>query len=414
MQLAEAHQAIADGVAAMRAACDSRAGADTRVEALKVCEQLSRQLDQLSVELVAGLDRDGVFTDRGYPSCARAVADLLGWDVGPAARRVRVAEHVCGRVALDGQVLPARLPDTAKVFTTGAVSVRHVEVIADALTSAAAGRLARRVWAAAEQQLAARARECSPRELTSFARDLVNLLDQDGPQPHDDQDPQPVNELYLLRTPGGAGGRITGVLDAPIFDAVLTTIEALAPLVPADQRSLAQRRADGLAELCHQRVGGRRPQLVVTIPLADLETRARHSMLDHGGPLTPAELRRIACDAHVLPVVLNGKGQPVDIGRASRVVPVHLRRALAARDHGCAFPGCDRPPGWCEAHHIQEWQHGGETALHNLVLMCRFHHRLVHHTEWVINTTRAGPEFTPPKWIDPTKTPHRKQSVRAS
>jgi 5-methylcytosine-specific restriction protein A len=170
-----------------------------------------------------------------------------------------------------------------------------------------------------------------------------------------------VNELYLLRTPGGAVGRITGVLDAATFDAVLSTVEAMAPVV-ADQRSLAQRRADGLAELCHQRVGGRRPQLVVTIPLAELESRARHGMLDHAGPLTPAQLRRIACDAHLLPVVGNGAGQPVDIGRASRVVPVHLRRALTARDRGCAFPGCDRPPGWCEAHHIRTIFRSGNTA----------------------------------------------------
>ena len=70
-----------------------------------MCEQLTRQLEQLSVELVAGLDRDGVFTDRGYSRTAQAVADLLGWDLGPASRRVRVAEQVCARVSLDGQVL---------------------------------------------------------------------------------------------------------------------------------------------------------------------------------------------------------------------------------------------------------------------------------------------------------------------
>ena len=107
-------------------------------------------------------------------------------------------------------------------------------------------------------------------------------------------------------------------------------------------------------------------------------------------------------------------GGPNYTGRTSRVVPTHLRRALAARDNGCAFPGCDRPPGWCEAHHIQEWQHGGATALPNLVLMCRFHHRLVHNTEWVITTTRAGPEFTPPKWIDPDQIPKRKAFLHQS
>ncbi len=168
--LAVAHQSIADGVAELRAACDSRADPNTRIEALAVCEQISRQLDKLSVELVAGLDRDGVFTDRGYSRPAQAVADLLGWDLGPASRRVRVAEQVCERVSLDGQSLSARLPDAAKVFEAGEVSLRHIEVIADALGSSAAGRLAPEVWAAAEQKLATRARECRPRELAAFAR----------------------------------------------------------------------------------------------------------------------------------------------------------------------------------------------------------------------------------------------------
>ncbi len=301
-----------------------------------------------------------MFTDRGYHRASHAVADLLGWDLGAANRRVRVAEQVCERVSLDGQVLPARLTDTAAVFAAGEVSLRHVEVIADALGSSAAGRLSPEVWAGAEQQLAARAREYRPRELASFARDLITTLDQDGPEP-DHGDERQVNELYLAAGPGGAGGRITGVFDAPSFDALRTALDSLCgPPTPEDQRSLAERRGDGLAELCRQRldtadlpmVGGQRPHLTVTVPLVELETRARTAMLDHGGPLTTAQLRMLACDCEVIPVVLDGTGQPVDIGRVSRVVPRHLRRAVAARDRGCAFPGCGRPPSWCDAHHV--------------------------------------------------------------
>ncbi len=107
--LAVAHQSIADGVAALRAASDSRADANTRIEALAVCEQVTRQLEQVSIELTAGLDRDGVFTDRGYHRAAHAVADLLGWDLGAANRRVRVAEQVvragvAGRAGTAGAV----------------------------------------------------------------------------------------------------------------------------------------------------------------------------------------------------------------------------------------------------------------------------------------------------------------------
>ena len=93
----------------------------------------------------------------------------------------------------------------------------------------------------------------------------------------------------------------------------------------------------------------------------------------------------LACDACVIPVVLDGTGQPLDIGRVSRVVPRHLRRAVAARDRGYAFPGCGCPPSWCDAHHLIEWQHGGPTAIDNLVMLCRFHHRLIHGSDWQVN-----------------------------
>jgi hypothetical protein len=103
--------------------------------------------------------------------------------------------------------------------------------------------------------------------------------------------------------------------------------------------------------------GGRRPQLNVIIRLEDLEQRARSAMLDFGGTLTPESLRMLACDANVVPVVMNGAGQPFDVGRSTRVIPDGLRRAVTARDRGCAHPGCDRPPAWCEIHHIIEWEH---------------------------------------------------------
>ena len=68
----------------------------------------------------------------------------------------------------------------------------------------------------------------------------------------------------------------------------------------------------------------------------------------------------------VVPIVMNGAGQPLDVGRRTRVIPEGLRRAVAARDRGCAHPGCDRTASWCEIHHAKPWEHGGETKLSNL------------------------------------------------
>jgi 5-methylcytosine-specific restriction protein A len=85
-------------------------------------------------------------------------------------------------------------------------------------------------------------------------------------------------------------------------------------------------------------------------------------------------LRMLCCDAQVIPIVLNGAGQPLDVGRATRTIPDGLRRAVTARDRGCAHPGCDRPPSWSEIHHIREWARGGATRLDNLVMLCKVHH----------------------------------------
>ncbi|HEX2374653.1 MAG TPA: HNH endonuclease signature motif containing protein, partial [Actinomycetota bacterium] len=72
----------------------------------------------------------------------------------------------------------------------------------------------------------------------------------------------------------------------------------------------------------------------------------------------------------------------LEVGRTSRVVQPAQRVALAVRDNGCVFPGCDRPLGWCEAHHVRHWLHGGPTDLGNLALLCRAHHRAVHEGGW--------------------------------
>jgi hypothetical protein len=77
-------------------------------------------------------------------------------------------------------------------------------------------------------------------------------------------------------------------------------------------------------------------------------------------------------------VVMAGRSEPLDVGRRTPVVPPAMRRAVIVRDRHCRFPGCDRPHTWCDAHHVVHWADGGPTAVPNLVLLCRRHHRLVH------------------------------------
>ena len=395
----------------------AQSGSDAElVGLLSTCEAVVRRLDRVTVDAVAALDRRGAFTERGYTSPAAALSDLLGWERFESRRRVVAAEQVTPRTGLDGSVLPARLPATAHVFGAGQAGLRHVEVIARVLASKAAGRLSPAGWAAAEEQLAAKAELYTPTELQSWGTALVERLDQDGEEP-DDRPPAQTNELFLTRLPGG-GGKVRGRFDdAAMFDAIATVIDAHAkPLTADDDRSMSERQAEALAEVCgyvldHGEVpecGGRRPHVNVVIRLEDLENRARAACLDFGGPVAAEALRMLCCDAAVVPVVLNGTGQPLDVGRATRAIPDGLRRAVAARDLGCAHPGCGRPVSWCHCHHIVPWELGGETALSNLVMLCAAHHRQIHSTEWIIRIRDGLPEFIPPRWVDPEQRPRRR------
>lgn len=415
-RLAPAHRLLTEAIDALDTTVSAGPAQDTDLlSALTVCAGAARRLDQLTVHTVATLQRRGAFTERGYTSAATALSDLLGCDWADARRRVIAAEHVCHRVGLDGTLSPPLLPATAAVFDTGQAGLRHVEVVARVLGSHAVGRLDPPRWADAESRLAAHAAQYTPTQLLEWGTALIELLDQDGPEP-DDRPPLRINELHLRRHRGAPGGKITGRFDdAALFDAIATVIDAHAtPVTADDERTPPQRQAEALADVCAQvlthgdvpRCGGRRPHLNVIIRLEDLEARARAAMLDLGGTLTPESLRMLACDAAVIPIVMNGQGQPLDVGRLTRVIPDGLRRAVAARDGGCAR--CGRPPSWCEIHHILEWELDGDTKVENCVMLCRVCHRLIHHSEWEVRIRDGRPEFIPPGWIAPDRQPRRR------
>jgi len=94
-------------------------------------------------------------------------------------------------------------------------------------------------------------------------------------------------------------------------------------------------------------------------------------------PLSSTTARRLACDASLVPVLEDGGGNVLNIGRKTRTVPPAMRRALKIRDQGCRFPGCTQTR-YVDAHHVQHWCDGGETSLNNLITLCRFHHRMLH------------------------------------
>jgi hypothetical protein len=145
--------------------------------------------------------------------------------------------------------------------------------------------------------------------------------------------------------------------------------------------------------------------------LAELAERggpAALARLGHGATVSARALLAIACEARLIPVIFNDAGGVLAFGDGRRLASRGQRLALAARDGGCSFPGCDRPAAWTEVHHIRPWAAGGGTDLDNLCLLCRYHHRSFEPAGWTVRMNPQGrPEWLPPPWLDPDRTPRR-------
>jgi len=240
---------------------------------------------------------------------------------------------------------------------------------------------------AVEPQLLRLAREGADRDLARACAHFRDHATADGTEPRD-HDGLSISKTYAGRAFIGAD------LSGDGAEIVVTAIHAFTdPPTDADPRSTARRRADALVEMARVALARRdgeqaRPDCTVVIDWTTLTGRDTGctGRLDGAftGAFTTATVERLLCDCEITRVVTGPNGQPLDVGRASRTVRRHQRKALAVRDGGCRFPGCGRPVGWTEAHHVGHWTDGGRTDLDNLVLFCSFHHHLVHRPGWTV------------------------------
>ena len=162
----------------------------------------------------------------------------------------------------------------------------------------------------------------------------------------------------------------------------------------AHKRRRAHLRSPGAEEV----LGAARPAVRIHV------ARDEVAIEGHSTRLSAATAHRYACAAGIVPILFE-RDQVLDLGRTRRLFTPRQRIALAARDGGCRFPGCDRPPTWCEAHHIRPWSRGGPTDLRDGVLLCRHHHLLVHDNGWEVTRTGDRYALVPPANIDPTRAP---------
>jgi hypothetical protein len=362
----------------------------------------------------------GLPKDLGYGGMHHLLKDLLRISAGEATRRIKHAELTRNTRSTSGSEVPAGLPATAEAASAGEISSEHIHVIAkhmQALPEDVQKNPEQRQ--AVENVLVAQARLSGPRTVDARGYEVRNKINPDGPEPVDKPDKDPHNELHLhtLRD-----GRVKGKfeLDTEAGAWLKAALSPLAKPHPAsdgerDLRTVAERHGDALAELVKLAAdadgmpteGGAKPHIAVTVPFETLKTGLGEALLDGAGYLNAAEARRLACDANIIPVVLGGKSEPIDVAVPSYTVPARMRRAIVLRDRGCAFPDCERTAPTCDSHHITPWTDGGETRQSNLVLLCGRHHRLIHNSDWEAAIVNGYPEFTPPAYIDSQRRPRR-------
>ncbi|MDT7729051.1 MAG: hypothetical protein QOI21_5627 [Actinomycetota bacterium] len=378
-------------------------------------------------ELTAALLRAQTVLSQGYGRMLELVGEADGRGLGVEKGYRNTATFLIGAMRLSTREAKARvaqattpMPLTGQALAAGTITAEHVTEIHHVL-AAAPEDLDPELRAQGEKTLVDLAMQAAPLSVRQAGKRLSAYWDTaTPPKEPKDRAGQPLRRLSWREARDGQL-HVTGEVDSETGTFLRGLIDPLATPRPVDEfgredtRNLEQRRGDAFAEVVllaanspdRSLVGGDRALIIVTISLEELERRTGDAFIDGIGYTSIAHLRRLACDANVVPTVLGTRGEVLDLGRARRTVAPAQFRALVTRDRGCARPGCHRKPRYCQAHHVVEWADGGLTDLGNAVLLCLYHHMEVHHGGWSIRMVHGVPEFIPPKWLDQEQIPIR-------
>jgi len=394
---------------------------ELRLAWLRQARRVRGRVEALAVQLTAEAEQ----THASMRTTGTPLASWLGFgenlsrrEAAAAVMQARtIAEHPrVGQAAADGQVSPGQAQAIGRVLD---------EV---------SPQLAPEGRAQAEELLVGLAGQLDSTELSRCAGRVLAELAPPAADDHEQrlqrlaESAHRRRSLRFYREPGAI--RFEGILpqlEGEAFVALVaahgealrrTAIEARDAF---SQLSPEQRRADALISLLKAarqskpEPGVGQARVVVRLDYDKLQTSAAGAgLIGQDEQLSAGDLRRICCDAELLPVVLRGSPEVLDVGRASRLVTPGLRVALSQRDGGCSFPGCDVPESACEAHHLVPWWAGGRTSLENLSLLCHHHHALVEparygtRDQWELRIASDGlPEFIPPARLDRQRRPVR-------
>jgi len=364
-----------------------------RTVLVELARQRSR-LEALELKVLAAADRDDVGAASGAASTAAWLAHQTLADRPELAAKVTLAR------ALDEQH-----PRAAAGLAAGDYSTAHATVMAQALADLPPD-LHPDLLDRAEKTLVEEAHHLAPKQLRTVGRHLLEVIAPDVIEARDrdllDRQDAAAYAAARLSMRANGDGTTTGWFRLPDLHAAIlkTAVDAL--IAPRKNDKLAHdpatgrvpdratRMGQGLCEILEHLPtdgygdhGGLAATLIVTLDHHTLETGLGAATLVDGTEISPGDVRRLACGAGIIPAVLGGPSSVLNLGRESRLFNRIQRIAMVLRDRGCRAEGCDRPPSWCEAHHLTcPWSQGGKTDLADGILLCGHHHRLAHHRDY--------------------------------
>ena len=389
--------------------------ADELIDAVAAIEALKSTLDAFERQVVAELEGTGAVKPLGWASTKDFCTAVIGGHRGSGPAMVRLAEDVA----------TPRFAPVAVALRDGWLSTTKAMVITRAVNDLPSTADHERGVAV----LLDEAKRLDATELRRAGRHLLTVLDPSGADRRDEaalcREARTAHDRRVLSiTEDGYGGAwLRGRCSAEDAAIVKSTLFSLASPQPAhacdpndcsilgcshdgrDPRDHGARLLDALVETCRRvqtanllpDAHGATPRLTLLMHHDALRARLGDAVTDIGIDLEAGAVRRLCCDAEVIPVVLGGPSEVLDVGRLARLVTAPIWKALVARDRHCRFPGCTRPPVMCHAHHVVHWVDGGPTSVANMLLLCGHHHRLVHSSPWQVGFAADGRVvFTPP------------------
>jgi hypothetical protein len=345
--------------------------------------ELTRQRNRLDAQIlrrVERFDRRGGAVDHG--STQSWLRSELRMTAPDAHRDVLLARNLA-------DVLPA----TMAAMADGGISPEHAHAIS---------RLRRTLddvaVVAAEPHLAEAARSSTPKDIRAFTASVAHSYSPErfADAERDDYEHRRFDAASTIHGLGVGGF----TLHPAGFETVMTAIHAASRATAGDDRTPTQRRADALVTIAELALnsgelpitGGVKPHVSVVVQAATMSggEGSPAAECSFGAVIGTTWAQRISCDAEVSRVVIGPAGEVLDSGRAARTFTAAQTRAIVARDKHCVWPGCDAPPGWCQAHHVVHWANGGPTSVANGALLCGRHHDRVHVYDYEIETDTGG------------------------